>query len=214
MEPSDYVTVIISITIFIIIEAYMGWYYNQYSTPIKENIMSENNKALNAAAYLNDTIFLKAAKQLALTDLRDYTAVPAEATVDDMYVVWFSKTLKNWKALVSTDVVKGYYIEVTYNGDNDHAYVDVYHKELNIDWYNSDSKYGKWVRSDAEFGTLDLNKQPSAKPISLDNMRAILDTIQHILGKSAKRNPDQAREFALAKTKIEEASLWLSKTEK
>lgn len=157
--------------------------------------------------------YLKAAKQLALSDLRYYTVVPAEATAEDMYVVWFSKTLKNWKALVSTDVVKGYYIEVTYNGDNDHAYVDIYHKELNIDWYNSDSKYGKWVRSDAEFGTSDPDKQPLAKPISLDNMQDILDTIQHIIGTSVQRNPAKGREFALAKTKIEEAALWLSKTE-
>ena len=38
-------------------------------------------------------------------------------TVDDVYIVWWSKTLQNWKALVSTTVSDGMYYEVTYNGD-------------------------------------------------------------------------------------------------
>ena len=44
-----------------------------------------------------------------------------------MYIAWFSKTLQNWKALVSGVYVKEY-IEVTYNGDRQEAYVDVYQK--------------------------------------------------------------------------------------
>ena len=34
-------------------------------------------------------------------------------TVDDVYIVWWSKTLQNWKALVSTTVSDGMYYEVT-----------------------------------------------------------------------------------------------------
>ena len=45
-------------------------------------------------------------------------------TVDDVYIVWWSKTLQNWKALVSTTVSDGMYYEVTYNGDKDEIYVD------------------------------------------------------------------------------------------
>lgn len=30
-------------------------------------------------------------------------------TVDDVYVVWFCKTLQNWKALLSTNVMDGMY---------------------------------------------------------------------------------------------------------
>ena len=48
-------------------------------------------------------------------------------TPEDMYIVWFSKTLQNWKALVSGVHVKEY-IEITYNGDRQEAYVDVYQK--------------------------------------------------------------------------------------
>ena len=48
----------------------------------------------------------------------------------DMYVVWFCKTLQNWKALVSGVHIKEY-IEVTYNGDKKETYVDVYQKACN-----------------------------------------------------------------------------------
>ena len=51
--------------------------------------------------------------------------------IEDVYVVWFSKTLQNWKALVSTTIPDGKYYEVTYNGDKKEAYVDVYVKDDN-----------------------------------------------------------------------------------
>lgn len=49
-----------------------------------------------------------------------------------VYVVWFSKTLQNWKALVSTDVKDDMYYEVTYNGDRNETYLDAYHKVTNL----------------------------------------------------------------------------------
>lgn len=49
-------------------------------------------------------------------------------TEDDVYIVWFCKTLQNWKALVSTTVSDGMYYEVTYNGDKHEAYLDAYKK--------------------------------------------------------------------------------------
>ena len=55
-----------------------------------------------------------------------------QLTMDDVYVVWFSKTLQNWKALVSTNVSDGMYYEVTYNGDKKETYVDVYKKWDNV----------------------------------------------------------------------------------
>ena len=53
-------------------------------------------------------------------------------TEDDVYIVWFSKTLQNWKALVSTNISDGMYYEVTYNGDQKEVYLDVYKKWENI----------------------------------------------------------------------------------
>ena len=51
-----------------------------------------------------------------------------QITMDDVYIVWFSKTLQNWKALVSTTVPDGKYYEITHNGDKGETYVDVYVK--------------------------------------------------------------------------------------
>ena len=53
-------------------------------------------------------------------------------TSDDVFVVWFCKTLQNWKALLSTKVPDGVYYEVTHNGDRDETYVDVYKKWENF----------------------------------------------------------------------------------
>lgn len=49
-------------------------------------------------------------------------------SMNDVYIVWFSKTLQNWKALVSTTLPDGKYYEVTHNGDKNETYVDVYVK--------------------------------------------------------------------------------------
>ena len=40
-----------------------------------------------------------------------------QITLDDVYIVWFCKTLQNWKSLLSTTLPDGMYYEVTYNGD-------------------------------------------------------------------------------------------------
>lgn len=48
--------------------------------------------------------------------------------IENVFVVWFCKTLQNWKALVSTDLRDGMYYEVTYNGDQMVAYLDAYKK--------------------------------------------------------------------------------------
>lgn len=50
----------------------------------------------------------------------------------EVYVVWFSKTLQNWKALVSTSLPDQMYYEVTYNGDKKQTYLDAYKKFNNI----------------------------------------------------------------------------------
>lgn len=48
-----------------------------------------------------------------------------------MYVVWFCKTLQNWKAIVSGRTIEEF-IEVTHNGDRNETYVDVYCKTKNV----------------------------------------------------------------------------------
>lgn len=51
--------------------------------------------------------------------------------MEDVYVVWFCKTLQNWKALVSTILPDLTYYEVTYNGNENVIYLDVYTKSVN-----------------------------------------------------------------------------------
>lgn len=53
-------------------------------------------------------------------------------TENEVFVVWFSKTLQNWKALISTTISDGMYYEVTYNGDKKETYLDAYKKWENV----------------------------------------------------------------------------------
>lgn len=52
---------------------------------------------------------------------------------DEVYIVWFCKTLQNWKALLSTTLPDGMYYEVTYDGDRQKAYLDAYKKFDNVE---------------------------------------------------------------------------------
>ena len=47
---------------------------------------------------------------------------------DDVFVVWYCKTLQNAKVLLSTNVSDGMYYELTYNGDKNELYFDAYKK--------------------------------------------------------------------------------------
>ncbi len=58
---------------------------------------------------------------------------PTDGPMDyEVYVVWFSKTLQNAKALLSTTLPDGMYYEVTYNGNKDEIYFDAYKKFQNL----------------------------------------------------------------------------------
>lgn len=78
--------------------------------------------------YVNEKLIK--AKQLVI----DYFNEKCDKTDDfkltekDVYVVWYCKTLQNWKALLSTTIPDGMYYEVTYNGDKKESYIDAYKK--------------------------------------------------------------------------------------
>ena len=51
-----------------------------------------------------------------------------QLTMDDVFVVWWCKTLQNWKYLISSTLHDGMYYELTYNGDRQEFYLDAYKK--------------------------------------------------------------------------------------
>lgn len=46
----------------------------------------------------------------------------------DVFTVWKSKILQNWKFLVSSTLPDGMYYELTYDGDKKRWYLDAYKK--------------------------------------------------------------------------------------
>ena len=79
-------------------------------------------------------IYLTRAKLAVMGSYNSTHEVPDQLEIKQLYVVWFAKVLKNWKALISTTVSgDGLYFEVTYNGNpgREETYVDTYRKEDN-----------------------------------------------------------------------------------
>lgn len=78
--------------------------------------------------------FIEIAKQALVTYVNEHLdkTDKKEITTDDVYVVWLSKVLQNNKGLFSTTLPDGMYYEITYNGDKNEMYVDVYKKWENI----------------------------------------------------------------------------------
>ena len=83
---------------------------------------------------MNNDTMLKRAKQIVADYFNDHVEVTdnKKITEDDVFIVWFCKTLQNWKALVSTTVSDGMYYEVTHNGDKGETYLDAYKKWENV----------------------------------------------------------------------------------
>lgn len=48
--------------------------------------------------------------------------------IDDLYIIWFTKVLNNWRAQVASSVVRGLVWMVTYNGSKSEAYIEVFRK--------------------------------------------------------------------------------------
>ena len=78
----------------------------------------------------NKVEFIPLAKQTVLDYVRAHLDITdnVNISINDIYVVWFCKTLQNWKALISTTLPDGMYYEVTYNGDKKEIYLDAYKK--------------------------------------------------------------------------------------
>lgn len=82
---------------------------------------------------MNDAM-MKRAKELVVNYFNDHVDKTDKKTIteDDVFIVWFCKTLQNWKALVSTTISDGMYYEITHNGDKNETYLDAYKKWENV----------------------------------------------------------------------------------
>ena len=83
---------------------------------------------------MSNDAMLKRAKELVVNYFNDHVEVTdnKKITEDDVFIVWFCKTLQNWKALVSTTVSDGMYYEITHNGDRGETYLAAYKKWENV----------------------------------------------------------------------------------
>lgn len=88
--------------------------------------MNEENSSMSRQDKARKIVFDYAKARIEKTD------VWVEFEEKDVYVVWFCKTLQNWKALVSTNLSDGMYYEVTYDGEKCQTYVDAYKKWENF----------------------------------------------------------------------------------
>ena len=78
--------------------------------------------------------YQKKAKQIVIDYYNEHVEKTdnKKLTESEVFVVWFSKTLQNWKALISTTISDGMYYEVTHNGDKKETYLDAYKKWENV----------------------------------------------------------------------------------
>lgn len=83
---------------------------------------------------MSNDAMLKRAKEVVVDYFNEHVEKTdsKKITEDDVFIVWFCKTLQNWKALVSTMVSDGMYYEVTHNGDKGETYLDAYKKWENV----------------------------------------------------------------------------------
>lgn len=78
--------------------------------------------------------YQKKAKQIVIDYYNEHVEITDNKKLkeSEVFIVWFSKTLQNWKALISTTISDGMYYEVTYNGDKKETYLDAYKKWENV----------------------------------------------------------------------------------
>lgn len=115
--------------------AYVPKTYRRFLVSSISDVVSKSNDEKKGGVTLDINKFIPKAKEL----VADYTNRHLDKsdglpvfTADEVYVVWYSKTLQNAKALLSTPLPDGMYYEVTYNGNKDEIYFDAYKKFENF----------------------------------------------------------------------------------
>lgn len=65
--------------------------------------------------------------------IQSHTDPLSQSTKPTLFVVWQAKVLQNFKCLIATTLPRYTYFELTYDGDENNWYLDVYKKAENIE---------------------------------------------------------------------------------
>lgn len=108
-------------------------------TCINAQLFDEDGKTIEAVAAINQYVtygppqdFQLSAKLFVARYYNNNHYDDLWITTEQVYVVWFAKTLQNWKCLLSTTIRDGMYYEVTHNGTKGETYLDAYRKVENV----------------------------------------------------------------------------------
>lgn len=88
-------------------------------------------------------------RRLAIQAVEDYhnkSNAPYAISKDDISIVWQCRALQNYKATLTVVPPNGMYFEVTYNGDKNELYLDVYKKVDNINSHPNVYRVGDKVK--------------------------------------------------------------------
>ena len=84
---------------------------------------------------MDTAIFTSKAKQAVADYFNNHLDVAEKFKINpkqDVFIVWYCKTLQNSKAMLITNVSDGIYYEFTWNGDKEEGYLDAYKKFKNV----------------------------------------------------------------------------------
>lgn len=85
--------------------------------------------------------FIRKAKRNIMTDFYE-----DNIKEDDVLLIWFCKTVQNWKGIFTTAVADGKIFEVTYNGDKVEMYIDEYIKNRKKTYGRKNDYYNQLER--------------------------------------------------------------------
>ena len=96
-----------------------------------DEMMIQKIKRGKGKDKMTDVKFIKICKETVKNYANEHHFLSDSVCQKDVFIVWYCKTLQNWKALAGI-YGRNEYFELTYNGDKKELYLDVYKKLENI----------------------------------------------------------------------------------
>lgn len=117
--------------------------WRQFAADLYKKFKEKEKKEMEIefARREDNDVMLKMAKAAVVKWYNEHNA-PSRIGREDVYIVWFCKTLQNWKALAGTHHSDGMYYEITFDGNKDLVYFDAYKKWQNVQMDGRELKDG------------------------------------------------------------------------